>query len=113
MKKRMLVILISLGFVFSFSKSSMAVCNDKICKGKVVRLFLSDSKLYIGTDGDESSLNCVVPAGTYVSIPTNDPLFDQKYALLLTAVSLNKDVTIRIKDFSTGCIVNYIYMDNP
>mgnify|MGYP000501257147 CR=1 FL=1 len=113
MKKTILVFLIALGCMISFSVSSMAACSDKLCKGKVVKLRLHDNILYIGTDGDESQLNCTSPAGTYVSIPTGDPSFMQKYSLLLTAVSLDKTVTLRIKELSRICNVDYIIMDNP
>lgn len=112
MKKFMFVFLISIGCVCSVYAPGLAACNAKMCIGKVVRLFLNNSKLYIATDGDERALNCTAIANSFVSIPQSDPLFDQKYALLLTAVSLNKKVGIRIVESSAGCTVNYVYMDS-
>jgi len=114
MKRLMLVSVIAVGLLLSFSAASMAACSSLICIGKVSRLYFSGDYLYIGTDGDEKALNCTSPAGgTLVSIPVTDQFLDQKYALLLTAVSLDKTVGIRINENTATCTVNYVYMNNP
>lgn len=112
MKRIMFVTVIAVGLLLSFSAASMAACSTIACSGQVQRLYFSGNYLYIGTDGDESSLNCTAAAGAYVAIPVSDQFIDEKYALLLTAVSLGKNATIRINENSNPCTVNYVYMDN-
>jgi len=113
MKRLFIVTVLGIGLLLTFSASSMAACSTVLCEGKVSRLYFSGDFLYIGTDGDEKALNCTSPGGTLVSIPASDQFIDEKYALLLTAVSLDKKVGIRINENSATCTVNYVYMNNP
>jgi hypothetical protein len=73
----------------------------------------SDGNLRIATDGDETLLNCTAVNDVYVTLQTDDPNFNRKYALLLTAYTLGQDVGIRMVEGSPNCAVSYFYVDNP
>ena len=90
---------------------SFADCSSVGCTGKIERLYIDGTTLYIASDGDESLLNCTSPANVYVTLPTSDPDFDRKYAMLLTAFSLKATVGLRINDGSAACSLNYVYVD--
>ena len=89
-----------------------SACSTTTCYGKITRVYISGGTLYIATDGNEKSLNCTSPAGVYVTIPTSDPMLDEKYATLLTAMSLGNKVGLRIIPGDPHCAVSYVYMDN-
>jgi hypothetical protein len=72
-----------------------------------------DGNLRIATDGDETVLNCTPVDGVYLTLQTDDPNFNRKYALLLTAYTLDQDVGIRIVEGTSNCAVSYFYVDNP
>mgnify|MGYP001814293302 FL=1 len=112
MKKLFFTSLVTMAVVLGMLSTSMAACNSIACKGYIERLFFSNNNLYIATDGDETALDCTAPADVYVTIDTNDSMLNQKYALLLVALSQKKPVTIRIVNGDPKCAVSYVYMDN-
>ncbi len=93
--------------------NSNAACSSKICVGKIERLYTNSAGgLYIATDGDETKLGCNAKAGVYITLQPEDANFDRKYALLLTAISLDKQIGLRIVDGSDPCLLSYIFMNN-
>lgn len=102
-------------FCILFYSSSFAACSTTHCVGKIERLYMkNDGGLYIGTDGNESNLICTSPAGVYVTMKNVDSdIFNRQYALLLTALTLGNNVTLRIIKNSDDCRVDYIVVDAP
>lgn len=98
----------------SWSSATVAECSDRFCVGQVQRLYMaSDGNLRIASDGDETLLNCTAVGGVYMTLQADDPNFNRKYALLLTAYSLKQEVGIRIINGSSNCAVSYFFIDNP
>lgn len=102
-------------FVLSVLSNTMvfADCSTTTCVGKIKRLYHnSEGLLYIATDGDEGNLDCDAVSGRYVTLPPGDEYFDRRYAMLLTAMSLQKKVGLRIITGSDNCSLSYIYMED-
>ena len=99
-------------FLVLLSSSVYAACTADRCVGKIDRLYMSGGTLYIATDGDESLLDCTAPAGVYITIPSSDPNFKNLYAMMLTSMSLNNTIGLRIENGSERCNLVYTYMDN-
>jgi len=113
MKKQPFVFWISLLVcLVVFSANVYAACTTDRCYGKISRLYISGGTLYISTDGDESSLNCTAPSGIYITINTQDSNFKNYYAMMLTAMSLDNNIGLRINAGSSNCSLVYTYMDN-
>ena len=94
------------------SSSVYAACDANRRVGKIERLYMNGGTLYISTDGNESLLDCTAPAGDYVTIPTTDPNFKNLYAMMLTSMSLDNTIGLRIENGSERCNVVYTFMDN-
>jgi len=99
-------------FLVLLSTSVYAACTANRCVGKIDRLYVQGGTLYISTDGDETNLDCTPPRGVYITIPSSDPDFKNLYAMMLTAVSLNNTIGLRIENGSDRCTLIYTYMDN-
>ena len=99
-------------FLVLLSTSVYADCTANRCVGKIDRLYVTDGTLYISTDGDETNLDCTPVGGVYITIPSSDPDFKNLYAMMLTAVSLNNTIGLRIENGSDRCTLIYTYMDN-
>ena len=113
MKKQLFIFWVSLlACLVLFSANVYAACDSTRCYGKIERLYVQNDTLYISTDGDESLLNCNAPGGVYVTITTANPNFKNLYAMMLTSISLNNNIGLRIVDGSSACSLNYTYMDN-
>ena len=104
--KKLLSIAIAIGFI---STGVQASCNSTSCTGKVTKIYMTaDGTLYVGTDGNERSLNCTAPGGIYVSLSNTDPGKNAMYSLLLTAQTTGTPVTIRIQENSPTCRILYV-----
>jgi hypothetical protein len=111
-QKGFLFILVLFGLMVFNDTNVMAACTNTTCTGSIQRLYVNDAgMLYISTDGNELNLDCVPPADIYITLPPTDPNFDRKYAMLLTAMSLDQVVVLRINNGSDGCTLNYITWD--
>lgn len=102
---------------FTFSVNSFAACSGVGCSDvKIDTLYVSEnSYMYIATNGVETNLtNCVPSDPIYIRLLTSHPNFDRIYSILLTAVTADKEVTLRMKD-TTGnsgeCEVAYVRFD--
>ncbi|MFT5697854.1 MAG: hypothetical protein ACI8ZB_000708 [Desulforhopalus sp.] len=99
-------------FVTIFYTTALADCNTTQCYGLIERLYVNEAgTLYIATDGDETALNCTSPADVYIVMLPNDTSFNRKYAMLLTAMTMEKKVGLRINEGSVNCSLNYAYVD--
>jgi hypothetical protein len=111
--KKQLFILVSLLVCFVvFSANVYAACSSNQCYGKIERLYVNNTALFISTDGDENALDCTAPGGVYVSISLNHPNFKNLYAMMLTSMSLDNSIGLRIVNGSSDCSLAYTYMDN-
>jgi hypothetical protein len=110
-KTALLFIALTLCLVF-FSASANADCTTDRCYGQIERVYLSSSRLYIATDGDERNLACTATADVYITILDTDPNFNRYYAMMLTAMSTKTPVGLRIVTGSDGCTIAYTYMNN-
>lgn len=97
---------LALGVIAS---SAYAGCTSDRCTGKINKIYMTASgTLFVGTDGDESTLNCTPASGRYVSLREGDKGKNAMYALLLTAKTTGKPVTIRIQEGTENCRVLYV-----
>jgi hypothetical protein len=112
MKKQLVIFMSLLACLVLFSANVYAECGSDRCYGKIERLYSNGNILYISTDGDESFLDCSSPAGVYVTISTDNPNFKNLYAMMLTSMSLNNMIGVRIENGSSSCNLLYTYMDN-
>ena len=103
-----------LGIITVLSSTAFADCSSNRCVGEIERLYTNSAgTLYIGSDGDETMLDCTSPNDVYMTLEASDPNFNRKYAMLLTAYSLNQEIGIRIVVGSPNCAVSYFYIDKP
>lgn len=69
-------------------------------------------KIFIATDGDETSLNCKALSNVYVTLQGSHPNFSEIYSALLAAQHSERNVTVRIREGTEGCLVSYVTSDN-
>lgn len=111
--KKAITLCLSIGLILSISNTAFADCSADRCVGSIQRLYTdSTGTLYIATDGNEKALSCTAPAGVYITMPADDENFDRKYAMMLTAMTLENTVGLRIVGGSSNCALSYVYMDN-
>ena len=111
-KQKAIYVVFMVVFLVLVSSSVYAACDADRCLGKIDRLYMQSGTLYISTDGDETLLDCNAPAGVYITIPTSNPEFKNLYAMMLTSMSLNNTIGLRIANGSESCSLVYTYMDN-
>lgn len=112
-KKNVIVLVLTIGLFMMSGNVAFADCSDTVCVGTIERLYINSlGVLYIASDGDESNLDCTSPAGKYVTLLPTDENFDRKYAMMLTAMSLEKNVGLRVVTGSSQCELSYVYMDD-
>lgn len=94
---------------------SYAGCSGNSCSSVYVdKLYVnatSSAKIYIGTSGDESLLDCEAHANVYVTLDSSQANADKIYSTLLAAQLANKTVRIRVDTSTAGCKVSYITLD--
>jgi len=97
----------------TLASGTYASCISTGCYNvEVTKLYMTaDGTLYVGTSGDEKSLNCTAPADAYMSLKEGDVGKNAMYSLLLTAKTTKKPVTIRIQEGTSDCRVLYTTID--
>jgi len=87
-----------------------AGCSGTACSNvKITKLYMTaGGTLYVGTDGTESALDCTSPVGKYVSLAEGDIGKNAMYSLLLTSMTTDKKVSIKVVSGSPTCKVQYI-----
>ena len=111
MKFIVLIVLI-LSSIHSFANCTKNACSGV---GKEVLLSIyptgwSDGRVYIQGPSDRSNLDCTLEEGNYMTLMSTHPLFKEIYSTVLTAISTQKPLTIRIKNGSANCEVSYVRM---
>ena len=103
---KMIIGALALGVMAS---GAYAGCSATKCVGKINKLYMAaNGTLYVGTDGNEKSLNCAAASGSYMSLANGDVGKNAMYSLLLTAKTTGKPVSIRIQKGTTNCRVLYV-----
>jgi len=79
--KKCLWLLVFAVFIGSFIRipEAFAECNERICIGKITRLFQATDKLYILTDGDEGKLNCSLTKEGYIRLSPDNPFYKEMF----------------------------------
>ncbi|MBU1668723.1 hypothetical protein KKC13_09915 [bacterium] len=108
--KKYLLSLILVGGMFS---NAQADCSPDACSNvEVTKLYVTSyGRIYIGTSGDESKLDCISPANVYVTIPNSSEGKEAMYSALLATQTTNKKATIRIVNNSSICEVAYVVIE--
>ena len=89
---------------------AMSSCANNHCNGVLVTALEVNASgvTYVGTDGDETALNCTAVSGVYLSLHYTDAQADQVYALLLSSRVQRAPVIIRIVTSSSDCQIHYV-----
>jgi len=110
--KKTIMSIVALGTMVSIANAG---CDTVSCTGKITELYMTNTgTLYVGTDGDEKSLNCAGGAGNggvsgvYMSLKEGDVGKNAMYSLLLTAKTTGKPVTVRVQEGTADCRVLYV-----
>ena len=86
MKLKKVLPLITFAALFGASTAASATCGTTACAGKIDTVYYtSNGTIYIGTNGDETSLNCTAVADVYVTLPSTNANQKAIYATVLTA----------------------------
>ena len=89
--------------------SAQATCASYGCNGKITTLrALTDGSILIGTDGDESNMNCTAVSGQFALLRLSDAGGNAAYSALLTAKTTNTPILVRIVEGTANCQVGYI-----
>ncbi|MEM1432825.1 MAG: hypothetical protein AAGG11_02085 [Pseudomonadota bacterium] len=93
--------------------AAYAQCDSRSCTGLLKRLYMSDSRLLIGIDGDLKRLSCNAVSDVYIEAPLSHPAFDSWHSMLLGAMLSKRPVSIRIRkgERQGECLVGYIVLD--
>lgn len=84
-----------------------AECNQTRCTGEIETLYVNAARVMISTTSDERKLNCRLEENRYIKLELNHPVFDELYAMLLTAKAGRLQTTLRIEEGSNGCRLVY------
>jgi hypothetical protein len=107
--------LFSLAFASALAVSSAhATCAAAYCAGAVERIYVDTEGVYIGMEGDETTLSpCTATASVYIRLPKTFPTFSEVLAVLMTAQAQARPVTIVVTGDAGECKVGYVYLDKP
>lgn len=107
--------LIAAVFYLAMPISAFADCTDsyRCLDVYVERIYVKPSVTYIDTSGDEALLSCTPLTGTYLEMDPANAAYDAWFAILLSAQSQGRAVTIRTDSTVSGCVINYIFIDAP
>ena len=104
-----------LTFIVPFYAS--ANCSSISCTGNINDLFtnvylthLSDGIIYLElNDAYRTGLDCALTEGRSIELKSSHPLFKETYSTILTAISLNKQVFVRVPK-AGACELYYLRM---
>ncbi|GAA4875662.1 hypothetical protein GCM10023333_06190 [Ferrimonas pelagia] len=71
---------------------------------------VSNGDVYLGAPKSSGNLNCELVEGAYLTLERGHSNFTQTYSLILTAISTEKRMNIRIVPGSTDCRISYVMM---
>lgn len=89
-----------------------AACGTKGCAGMIERIYMPNTDyIYIGTDEDETILNCVAVSGVYMTLNRSHRNFSEIYSAMLAAQHAGKEMYFRISEGSSNCSISYATSD--
>ena len=104
--KKILMSVIAMG---TMVVSVQATCASYGCNGNITTLrALTDGSVLVGTDGDETQMNCTPVSGQFALLRLSDAGGNAAYSALLTAKTTNTPILVRIVEGTTNCQVGYI-----
>ncbi|QUJ67371.1 hypothetical protein KDD30_15240 [Photobacterium sp. GJ3] len=101
--------------LFFLSPTTWAACYPNQCQGVgkdiLVSVYPSSTgNIYLEAPAGKEKLNCKLAEGYYMTLKNTHPIFEVMYSTILTAVSTQKKLTVRIVENSEGCEVMYVRM---
>lgn len=106
--------LVSLALFLAFDTSAIAACSSFGCDSKIHRLYptaLPGGVVFIEmTDSANGIANCTLAQDKFFSLKKTHELFDENYAMLLTATIAKSNVRVRIKEGTPDCEVSYVWI---
>jgi len=103
--------------LLSLTLAAQADCVGQSCENVSIEQLYVDAgqnghNIWVRTSGNETALTgCIPNAGVYLWLDGSQPQKKEVYALLLTAFSMERAVTIRVVAGSQGCSIAYVYMN--
>jgi hypothetical protein len=98
-----------------YAPAVFADCANLICDSVYIERLVAESgalttnqDFYVQTTGTESALTCSPDSAVNLKLNGDDPHAKEVYAMLLTAFSLDKPVSIRIVSGSAPCEIAYV-----
>lgn len=83
-------------------------------KDVVASLFISnheEGRIYLqAPTAIKSNLDCELYLGSYMTVRSSHPLFNETYSTILTALAAKRKLAVRIKNGSNICEVSYVRM---
>jgi hypothetical protein len=93
----------------SIAADASAACVSTNCKGKIKKLSISELGIYVQMDSSMTPLNCTLKSGAWITLTPDHAEKDAVYALLLSGhISQSDGMTVRIKDETDGCHIQYV-----
>jgi hypothetical protein len=109
---------VALTAIVGFTISSQAFaqgpgsCFGTRCLGTIDRLYVrSDGPILIGTEGDETDLDCQPREAVYLALNRDIEGFDEIMSVLMAAKLSDRPVLLRMFSGSGECSINYVTLD--
>lgn len=116
MSIRKLVFLLG-SLVAVYAPGALADCSGVMCESIYIQALNAESgslqnsdDIWVQTSGTETALNCTANSGAWLKLSSDSPMKKEVYALLLTAFTTDRLISIRVVDNSTDCVIAYAYM---
>jgi hypothetical protein len=105
--------ILAIGTLLSFNVFS--ACSANSCSGVGKNALISvypnsSGNIYLQAGAGKENLDCKLIEGHYMVLKSDHPVFEAAYSTILTALSSQKSLTVRIKNGSPICEVSYVRM---
>ena len=115
MKKTTVFAAVTLITSLFFSLSAFSVCTTTGCSGVGKEVLLSvypnsSGHIYLQAGAGKENLDCDLHEGHYTVLKSNHSAFEAAYSTILTALTTQKHLIVRIIDKSPICEVSYVRM---
>lgn len=98
----------------TYVPAALADCNDETCVSVYIEAISSETaelstnhNVAVKTSGTETALSCTPEGGAWLTLIGGKDGSKEVYALILTAFSMDRPVTIRVARGSSGCHIAY------
>ncbi|NAW63879.1 hypothetical protein [Photobacterium halotolerans] len=101
--------------LMAFSPAVLAECIPTACIGVGKEALLSvypnqTGHIYLQAPAGKEKLNCKLVSDHFMVLKNTHPVFDAMYSTVLTALSTQKTLAVRIVENSEDCEVTYVRM---